>query len=318
MAARALGGLASTESFAPLVGLLSDSDSRVRAIAAQSIGALHDKRAAELLLPLLEDESPEVVCSALAGLAQTQSERAFAPAVARLFDTNDDIRRNAAAAAGSLKDPRAYEPLRLCLDDEDERVRANAAWALGQIAEPAALEDLRVKTDSDDSDAVRANAVDALVSLAAAPCAASRPGDALSGAASRPDDALSGAAAFALGVAADGDESPLVRAAALLALAKRPGCLPAEALARLQKLSRLIAAGEADDDLRSSAVWTLGRLLDGFPRPSDLPRPTAFPAFPEGPPDLAGTLETLRAALDDPYEWCARYAKEALESQGSC
>ena len=292
--ASALGTVGGEGAFGVLVDLLSDADDRVRITAATSLGDLRDPNAVEPLLPLLEEESVELRCAALAALAQIADPRTFAPVVTRLFDTDDDIRRNAAAAVGCLRDPRALEPLLMCLDDHVEWVRANSAWSLGRIGCLEAVGRLQELADSDDTETVRANAVSAIGSLALHAGEGERP-------------AAASALEYVATVLDDEAELPKVRISAMLAVAQAfPHALEVSQDAATGAFGSILAlAGSAaDDDLRSTAVWSLGEVC-GKGRAQKIGMSDEM---------LALVRDALTVALDDPHEWCRRYAREALDS----
>ena len=293
--AAALGNADGPGALGVLVDLLADRDRRVRMAAVRSIGDLHDRNGVEPLLPLLEENDVELSCTVLAALAQIGDERSFAPIVARLFDVNDDIRKNAAAAAGPLRDARALEPLLMCLDDPVEWVRANSAWSLGFLDCAEAIGPLRDLADSRDTATVRANAVTALGQIGArGACGA---------------EACAAALRFVLEVLDDLAEEPRVRVAALVALAQGFEALCASApdiAGQTLALSLMLARSCEDDDLRSTAVWALGKTCDaGVAERVGL-----------APEAIDQALDALGAALHDPAEWCVRYAIEALAAVG--
>jgi len=288
--ASALGTMDDAGALGLLVDMLSDPDHRVRVTAVRSIGDLRDRNGVEPLLPLLEEEDTELTCAVLASLAQIRDERTFAPIVARLFDLNDDIRKNAAAAAGALRDPRALEPLLMCLDDPVEWVRANSAWALGGLDCPEAVSPLVELADSEDTETVRANAVSALGSIAArGKCGAEKTTEALD---------------LVFAVLDDFEELTRVRVAAMIAFAQGFEGICAEypqlgvqAFAIIEAL-----AEDPDNDLRSTAAWCLGRMCGRG----------AAARIGIADETVEGVRAILTRLLDDPHEWCVRYAEESL------
>ena len=285
-AADSMGSMDSVATFPLLVDLLGDPDRRVRIAAVRSLGNQRADHAYDVLLPLLEEDDTELTCEVLASFAKIGDGRAFAPVVVRLFDVDDAIRQNAAAAVGRLHNQTALEPLLMCLDDTSEWVRANSALSLGQLGCSQARERLAKLADSQDTPIVRANAVTALGMLAAAS------GDVQ-------------AFVHLAEVAGDTAEEARVRIAAILALTasfRDLHGLDGGRAADVLGLVFALASDEPDDDLRSTCVWSLGELCRR---------------------DLAVELEMDEAAIDevislldraqdDPHEWCARYAEEAL------
>lgn len=288
--ASALGTMGDAVALGLLVDMLSDPDRRVRIAAVRSIGDLRDRSGVEPLLPLLEEDDAELTCAVLASLAQIGDERTFAPIVTRLFDLNDDVRKNAAAATGVLRDPRALEPLLMCLDDPVEWVRANSAWALGGLDCPEAVGPLIELADSQDTETVRANAVSALGSIAArGRCGADEAGEAIE---------------LVFAVLDDMSEQTRVRVAAMISFAQgfERICtafpqLGVRAFAIIEAL-----ASDSDDDIRSTSAWCLGRMCGQGAA-------ARIGIADEVVEDVRAILTRL---LDDPHDWCVRYAEESL------
>ena len=271
MVAAALGAIRDSSSVAPLVTLLTATDRTVRIAAARSLGELGSiaRSAFEPLLTLLEDEDDELRITVLAALAQLQDPRAFAPVVVRLFDANDEVRRNAAAAIGCLGNRDALQPLLVCLKDDYHWVRANAAWSLGQLRLGEALPDLEKLEREDPDEDVRSTALTAIVFL-----------DADRGIARAFEEADGGA--------------QRLQTAALVIIGEQAERLSAQQQAQTRTIIRRALDQEHGDDtavndLRSTAVWTLGRL-----------------------PYEALDAQRLMALVDDSYYWTATYAIEAL------
>ena len=289
--ALALGKIEVEQAFTTLLQLLGDSDNRVRITAVHSLGEQGNAHAVEALLPLLEENSVELTCEVMAALAQLGAggnQRAFAPIVARLFDVDDDVRRNAAAAIGPLRDERALEPLLICLNDSVAWVRANAALSLGQLESEDAQDALVNLADSEDEDFVRANAVCGLGAISL------RQQDA---------DMLD----YLLSIADDIGESPQVRVAALLVFAQnfeQAIQIDQSCAAQAFELSQMLVSNCEDDDLRSSAVWAVGQMCNSY----------AAQNLGLSAEALSNVRQLLQQASLDPYEWCARYAAEALEN----
>lgn len=293
-AAVLLGSVSGTEAFSALVDMLSDSDQRVRVEAARSLGEQGNPHAVEALRPLLEEDSIEMTCTVITAMSKIGGDRAFAPIVCRLFDVDDEIRKNAAAAIGALHDPRAYEPLLMCLDDPVEWVRANGALSLGKIHCPEALPRLTEVVDSDDTPLVRANAVSGIGALALS--ADSR-------------EVASDAFEYIISVLEDGEEDPKVRIAAMLVFGENfADVCGKDAGAADMAFSDIymLAGDEDDDDIRSSAIWSLGKVCSM--------ETVAKTGAPRQTVEKVSVL--LRSSLDDEYEWCVRYAIEALSDIG--
>ena len=295
--AATLGLMQGDHVFGLLVDMLSDTDMRVRATAAMSLGQQGNPHAVEALLPLFEEGSTQMTCTAIAALARLGDERSFAPIVSRLFDADDEVRKNAAGAIGSLHDARALEPLRMCLGDQVEWVRANSALSLGKIGCPEAMADLVKLADSDDTPLVRANAVSAVgcIGLDGEGC-----------------ELCENALRYVLDVMGDPEEDGRVRVAAMLvfgesfdkACAASPD-IASVAFVQMENMARGDAS-EVDADIRSTAIWCLGKVCS----PDILESAGISHAVVD---DVFGIL---REALESSDEWCVRYAVEALANIG--
>lgn len=280
MVAASLGAIDDASSVPPLVTLLSDTDRTVVIAAARSLGQLGSTAHAafEPLATLLENDDDELRITVLAALAQLQDPRAFAPIVVRLFDANDEIRRNAAAAIGCLGNPEALQPLLVCLQDDYRWVRLNAAWSLGQLHLNEALPPLEQVEGDDDDEDVRASALAAIACIDPK-CGIERALDDGAGSSLR----MRTAAFVVLGEQADHLDDAQVESARQLFLAtlQRPDTDTA--------VAHDAAGDAAEDDLRSTATWSLGRL-----------------------PAEGESVQLLMRLVDDPYRWTASYAIEAL------
>lgn len=269
MAAVGLQNVADPRATDLLVKLLSDSDPRVVCAAARSLGERADTTATPALVELIGSGNPEEKCSALAAIALIRDPRAFSAVVVQLFDTDDEVRRNAAGAIGSLGDVRALEPLYSLLTDASPWVRGNAVISIGALAQPSSVPQLEQMLATEEDPKVRGNL---LMSL----------GNCDARQASRIIQAL-----------ADDAEDQAVRVSAAVALAAMAvgECLPSPEVTS-NALADVYTANNADDELRATAIWALGRMA-----------PT---------PRVTRTLET---ALDDSYRWAVLYAIEGLALQ---
>ncbi len=188
------------------------------------------------------------------------------------FTKDQDARSRATAIAGLAKiaDPRGFAPVLVALFDPVDEVRITAATALGVFKDERAVEPL-VSCINDQCEQVAVNSVWALGQL---------PG--------------SKAARCLIDVAGDDAAALPVRTAAVTAIGEcasspQSAFLLDQELCDAARLALLDLASHQDDELRATAIWTLGHLPH-----SD----KAFDAFV--------------AALQDSYEWVVRYAIEAL------
>jgi hypothetical protein len=192
-AAEVLGNLGRGESLDPLVDLLQDRDSDVRAVAARSLGRIADPQAASALLTSLAGRRtvpPQVVAQAVMRMgagAQPALAAALDHPAALVRATAVDVLGlvGAITAAG-----RVIDALRV---DESIDVRERAAAALGRLGTRSALPPLLEAVEPDRAPALRATATRALGDLGAVAAA-----PALGALLSDPEHDVAHAAAHAL------------------------------------------------------------------------------------------------------------------------
>ncbi len=160
-AALALARMDAVSAVDPLIPLLKDKDSRVRAAAASALGRLHEPRAVQPLIAALGDKDADVRRAAAGGLGGIGGPAVFDPLVRALKDPDRQVREVTAAALGRVQDARAVEPLLAALSDSYANVQINAAGALGELKDPRALEPL-IRMLKDGNEAVRGAAAEAL------------------------------------------------------------------------------------------------------------------------------------------------------------
>lgn len=164
-------------SVAPLIGLLSDSNPKVRGGAIKGLGMI----GAPAVGPLIDasrSSDTDVSSGATGALYSIKDCRAVEPLIEALNDENVDVRRSAAWALGEIGDSYAIDPLLSAMkDDDDKNVSRNAAISLGKLKDSrAALEPLIEAIGSGDYwirlDAIRAlgnsgdaRAIDPLIKL---------------------------------------------------------------------------------------------------------------------------------------------------------
>lgn len=119
-----------------LLGLLMDSNLKVRYKAAEILVAKKSKLVVGPLIGWLNDFETEVRVKAVQLLGETRSRRAFLPLVRALRDIEPKVRIVALGALGRLKAYRALTAILGRLDDEDVKVRAAAVAVLAKIPHP--------------------------------------------------------------------------------------------------------------------------------------------------------------------------------------
>jgi HEAT repeat protein len=129
----------------PLMEILKDKNSELRAKAAELLGNIGDAKAVEPLLVLLRDQNPDLRETAAEALGKTRNPNAVDPLITALgHDESWRVRDKAAEALGQIKDSRAVDPLIAALNDKKWFVGQSAAEALGEIKNPRAVEPLIV------------------------------------------------------------------------------------------------------------------------------------------------------------------------------
>lgn len=131
-----------TKSTLPLLGLLSDEDQRVRAVAAEALGNVDDPRTLAPLMRALNDSASEVRINAAEALGNLGDPRAVEPLIRALYDSAGGVRERAAGALGKLNDARAIEPLIDALSDPNMLVQTQAMNALAAMRATQAVEPL--------------------------------------------------------------------------------------------------------------------------------------------------------------------------------
>ncbi len=193
-AATGLGRLG-TQRCHPLLGLLRDSDPRVRTAAAQGLARCPEAGVADLAGALVEEEdagtrgalittigelggreavtaltqmqADEDVATRFAlaqALGRTAAEEAFAPLMRLLDDPAPEVRIAALNALGELGDARASQAVELHLREEDRDMRRTAARALERLAPELPVEGIASALEDDDRE-VRRTAVAALARI---------------------------------------------------------------------------------------------------------------------------------------------------------
>lgn len=188
------------------------------------------------------------------------------------FTKDEDARTRATAIVGlaKLKEPKGFAPVLVTLFDPVEQVRIAAATALGMYADDRAYEAL-IECLKDPSEQVGINCAWALGQLP-----------------------TTRAANTLLDIIANNQYSPAIRTAAATAIGERAEILESDISQNkdLIENTRNVLTKQLSskiDDLRASAVWSLGHL-----------------------PACEKTTDACISMLQDPYEWVVRYAIEAL------
>jgi HEAT repeat protein len=150
----------------PLIRMLADQESKVRAAAAQALGQWGDQRAVEPLLAVIQDTDVGVRRAVVAALRYPKDERALEPLLNAFFTDDDmEVRAYAAEALGRhQQDSRAVNALIESLRDEQSSVRQQAAELLCWLKDERATDAL-IRALQDNDSEVREWAIEALWQL---------------------------------------------------------------------------------------------------------------------------------------------------------
>jgi len=231
-AALTLGLVESKGAIDPLVRLVGDDETGVRANAVWALGRIGEKRVVPSLRRTLADEE-ELVRGAAAGALGALEDADSVDELLRVLrtDRSPRVRRTAAWALGTMELRAAGSGLVAALRAEQEpEVREMIVWALGSIEDPSAVAALTEVMRRDASEDVREGAAWALGTI---------------------EDAD---AASALGEAVAGDARAEVRATAAWALGQLELSAAPAGLIK--------GATDADPDVRTSAAWALSEIGD--------------------------------------------------------
>lgn len=149
---------------APLLNLLNDDDSTVRANAASGLGLNEVQEAVTPLIELLKDSEDIVRERSATALAQIGDNRAIPALIDAIDDSGTWARNRIIYVLGASKAIEAVEPLIVQLDNEDVSTQGVSAWALGAIGDLQALPPLLELLKSPDA-SVRGNVAYAIGEL---------------------------------------------------------------------------------------------------------------------------------------------------------
>jgi HEAT repeat protein len=148
LAVRSLAYIRRSETIAPLLSVVSDSQVNVRAVAIEALSSFHDPRIASVLLNALDDIAAPVRREAVLGLGFRADLCAELKLVARilpkLYDFNLDVCHAAAIALGRLGTDPAVNGLNQALQSPHtpESLQVEIVRALGRIESNIALDNL--------------------------------------------------------------------------------------------------------------------------------------------------------------------------------
>ncbi|HKR64529.1 MAG TPA: HEAT repeat domain-containing protein, partial [Thermoanaerobaculia bacterium] len=147
----------------PVIELLHDSDSDVRAAAVGLAAILEDARLAPALVALLRDEDWWVRVTAADTLGRLKDPRSVEPLVAALNDP--DVRWSAVDALGRIGDIRALPALGKLLADPQPAVRIEVMQTLMHFQHPQVINALTNIATRDPDRVVRSRAIEFIQTL---------------------------------------------------------------------------------------------------------------------------------------------------------
>ncbi len=149
----------------PLLELLDDPDTRVRATAIRIVELTGSMEGMKLLIGALTDPDRRVRANAVEAFEQLEDRRYVQLLTPFLRDPDNRVRANTAKALWNLGWTEAREELQDMLVDQDESLRISAAWAIGEIGFPGARELLELRESIELSSKVRAKIRAAIAEL---------------------------------------------------------------------------------------------------------------------------------------------------------
>lgn len=139
VAAKSLEGIADVKSFDALVNATKDQDPLVRKRALWALTSFPGPGTIGIMAAALGDADDQVANAAQGALREMADPRAIEPVANILKTGNDDMRVRAAKVLGMMKAPEAVPPLIAALKDPIQAVRARAAWSLEDCGDPRAV-----------------------------------------------------------------------------------------------------------------------------------------------------------------------------------
>lgn len=215
---------------------------------------------AEELMPLLEDPDPDVRLAAINVLSFTADEaELIVNALGKMAKSPDfRVRQAVAGTLGKLGASDALVPLKELLQDPVPGIQVAALSALASIGSDSAplIDDLRLLLSHENSWV----AEEAINTVAALGRSGAELSDQLVGLLKSPDERIRYAAAKALGKTLAASTAPRIGLAALFAAAfsEEPEVPEASRQSAAQALLPLLA--DADEDIRSAAITSLGEI----------------------------------------------------------
>lgn len=165
VAAKSLGKLRKPEAGDALISALSNNtDLSIVCACIEALGYLGDARAVDPLLGFLTNKESKIRECTAAALGKLRDSRAVDALIAALSDTEERVRWYAADSLGKIGNPLCTDSLIKLLSDTSARVRESAVTALGQIGNQQAIESL-IKALQDVDKRVAEQAAESLVNI---------------------------------------------------------------------------------------------------------------------------------------------------------
>jgi len=142
----------------PLLKLLQDKSSAMRAKAALLLGEIKDDSAVDPLIGCLNDKDRDVRKSAITALGMLCDKRAVEPLLAKLSDPDEEIRSTTLEALRRMSDIVDVAQVRGEVKGNPPFARKAIAILLGQMDDPQAVE-LLAKLACDKREEVRLEAI---------------------------------------------------------------------------------------------------------------------------------------------------------------
>ncbi len=140
----------STNTHAPLIKLIADSEARVRSSAVLAAGQKNVESLMDAVVTRVEDEEAQVRSSVAFALGHKGREESV-PYLAKLSkDPSGDVRASAVQSAASVGTEGALKLVLAALADSEPYVKIQAVRSLGKFEQDAAVEQLRELANNSD------------------------------------------------------------------------------------------------------------------------------------------------------------------------
>ncbi|MFX1449189.1 MAG: HEAT repeat domain-containing protein [Promethearchaeota archaeon] len=143
----------------PLIKILDDQDSCIKAKVAEALGKIGNQEAFKPLILHLDDVSYDVQAKIIRALGELGNSKAVIPLIKKLHSENKNVIWETIISLGKLRDEKAVEHLIPFIDNPNPKIRLKVLDALEKISDPSIISHL-IKTLDDDDPNIRAKTVE--------------------------------------------------------------------------------------------------------------------------------------------------------------